>query len=101
FSSRRRHTRFSRDWSSDVCSSDLLFGFYDQKRLRISHDNDQAVRFNIQLDPSGNGEWLDYKTVLVESGDEVALQFPDGFEARWIRFATDKDCKATTLLNYD
>src|SRR5690606_41098065 len=32
FSSRRRHTRFSRDWSSDVCSSDLsprphLIGF--------------------------------------------------------------------------
>src|SRR5690606_40427607 len=25
FSSRRRHTRFSRDWSSDVCSSDLGF----------------------------------------------------------------------------
>src|SRR5690606_40277527 len=24
FSSRRRHTRFSRDWSSDVCSSDLV-----------------------------------------------------------------------------
>src|SRR5690606_39556023 len=23
FPSRRRHTRFSRDWSSDVCSSDL------------------------------------------------------------------------------
>src|SRR5690606_40706257 len=23
FSDRRRHTRFSRDWSSDVCSSDL------------------------------------------------------------------------------
>src|SRR2546429_1927343 len=27
FSSRRRHTRCSRDWSSDVCSSDL---FYDR-----------------------------------------------------------------------
>src|SRR5690606_40718755 len=26
FSSRRRHTRFSRDWSSDVCSSDLPRG---------------------------------------------------------------------------
>src|SRR5205809_5748780 len=24
FSSRRRHTRCSRDWSSDVCSSDLM-----------------------------------------------------------------------------
>ena len=24
FSSRRRHTRYWRDWSSDVCSSDLV-----------------------------------------------------------------------------
>src|SRR5690606_41024523 len=30
FSSRRRHTRFSRDWSSEVCSSDLLH----QQRVR-------------------------------------------------------------------
>src|SRR5690606_40556631 len=28
FSSRRRHTRFSRDWSSDVCSSDLKSGVH-------------------------------------------------------------------------
>src|SRR2546430_5218541 len=26
FSSRRRHTRFDCDWSSDVCSSDLIPG---------------------------------------------------------------------------
>src|SRR5256886_12953118 len=26
FSSRRRHTRFDCDWSSDVCSSDLIHG---------------------------------------------------------------------------
>src|SRR5439155_8863078 len=26
FSSRRRHTRWPRDWSSDVCSSDLATG---------------------------------------------------------------------------
>src|SRR3712207_8796674 len=32
FSSRRRHTRYWRDWSSDVCSSDLrtLFTAMDQ-----------------------------------------------------------------------
>src|SRR5690606_41195213 len=32
-SSRRRHTRFSRDWSSDVCSSDLsgfAYQLYDK-----------------------------------------------------------------------
>src|SRR5207249_3148755 len=27
FSSRRRHTRSKRDWSSDVCSSDLIYTF--------------------------------------------------------------------------
>src|SRR2546429_4692632 len=31
FSSRRRHTRCSRDWSSDVCSSDLA----DTKRVAV------------------------------------------------------------------
>src|SRR5207302_6023119 len=35
FSSRRRHTRFSRDWSSDVCSSDLAPAqFAKEPRLR-------------------------------------------------------------------
>src|SRR4029434_11325747 len=28
FSSRRRHTRFKCDWSSDVCSSDLLLPLF-------------------------------------------------------------------------
>src|SRR5712675_1237005 len=31
FSSRRRHTRCSRDWSSDVCSSDLDFVMVDAR----------------------------------------------------------------------
>src|SRR5690625_7969190 len=31
FSSRRRHTRWPRDWSSDVCSSDLNYLFFEGK----------------------------------------------------------------------
>src|SRR5690606_39736662 len=33
FSSRRRHTRFSRDWSLDVCSSDLGSLLPDLRRV--------------------------------------------------------------------
>src|SRR5207249_8762183 len=33
FSSRRRHTRSKRDWSSDVCSSDLSCGSVDSTGL--------------------------------------------------------------------
>src|ERR687890_1445960 len=36
FSSRRRHTRYWRDWSSDVCSSDLsALGVIDESVLEL------------------------------------------------------------------
>src|SRR5690606_25534325 len=38
FSSRRRHTRFSRDWSSDVCSSDLAQMVRDAKERFLRGD---------------------------------------------------------------
>src|SRR5699024_12041276 len=34
FSSRRRHTRSKRDWSSDVCSSDLSSNFWFELESR-------------------------------------------------------------------
>src|SRR2546429_4062989 len=42
FSSRRRHTRCSRDWSSDVCSSDLVC-------LQLDALEANAREFGIQL----------------------------------------------------
>src|SRR2546427_12118886 len=50
FSSRRRHTRFDCDWSSDVCSSDLTHG----TRLRLS-DLGLAVSETIE---AGVAFWL-------------------------------------------
>src|SRR5699024_869481 len=35
FSSRRRHTRSKRDWSSDVCSSDLVADYPDPKNKEL------------------------------------------------------------------
>src|SRR5690606_40079769 len=62
FSSRRRHTRFSRDWSSDVCSSDLALSVRDgfahvqrrpvgghQRRRATSHHR-QAVESHTRRD---------------------------------------------------
>src|SRR5256886_1686718 len=38
FSSRRRHTRFDCDWSSDVCSSDLAYlDAYIASRISLFH----------------------------------------------------------------
>src|SRR6266511_4946426 len=50
FSSRRWHTRFSRDWSSDVCSSDLA------RRLRAQL-TDAALPRHVALVMDGNRRW--------------------------------------------
>src|SRR3712207_8705425 len=63
FSSRRRHTRYWRDWSSDVCSSDLLggkllgfwftFGEYDGAFLMEAPDNASAAALAMAVGASG------------------------------------------------
>src|SRR2546422_6892576 len=51
FSSRRRHTRCSRDWSSDVCSSDLgrLFPEPTNREHRFAIDRQWNIA---RLDPA-------------------------------------------------
>src|SRR5204862_3577251 len=44
FSSRRRHTRSLRDWSSDVCSSDLPYRIHRTHVQAGAHARDRAER---------------------------------------------------------
>src|SRR5690606_39834733 len=71
FSSRRRHTRFSRDWSSDVCSSDL------NRDLRTFRTTLETTENLIRLIPSG-------VTVVSESGLSHGSQL-SRLEARGVR----------------
>src|SRR5690606_37962811 len=43
-SSRRRHTRFSRDWSSDVCSSDLRILILDDATSNVDTETEHAIQ---------------------------------------------------------
>src|SRR3989449_4188587 len=54
FSSRRRHTRCSRDWSSDVCSSDLDLERLDAARHYPDQDEVDRVRIAFRA-PSVSG----------------------------------------------
>src|SRR3712207_7680345 len=64
FSSRRRHTRYWRDWSSDVCSSDLLRA---DPRLRI-------IQTLTRSHPAG---WDGYTRRIDPAMLEEALGRPD------------------------
>src|SRR5690606_19454514 len=107
FSSRRRHTRFSRDWSSDVCSSDLspagnqlafleLPGNDHAIELCYSPDYDLKVpedlmhiaisvpdlaAFCEELEKKGLEIWPDNWREAFAQGNKMAfLTDPDGYE---------------------
>ncbi len=81
-------------------SDPYLIGFYDKKMLSITHDSKAIVTFRMEVDPTGHGPWMLYKEITVKPGEKFEYNFPDSFQARWIRFVTDRDCIATTWLTY-
>src|SRR2546429_4337051 len=68
FSSRRRHTRCSRDWSSDVCSSDLV------DDLQPGNGTISNLTFNVQnLEDSAPCFTLAAARLSDQSGVETRL----------------------------
>ncbi|MFC3198280.1 hypothetical protein ACFOET_11715 [Parapedobacter deserti] len=88
------------DVQRGVASDPYLIGFYDHRELELSHDGTEAVTFRIEVEPVGHGPWMTYEEVTVEPGGTFKHVFLDEFQARWIRFVSDRDCKATAWLTY-
>src|SRR5699024_11401924 len=66
FSSRRRHTRSKRDWSSDVCSSDLLLYAQQRIRKRRSHHKNSAFLIKKNGPNTPTCKWaLVYSSVFI------------------------------------
>src|SRR5690606_39644513 len=63
-SSRRRHTSFSRDWSSDVCSSDLAYGPKLHGLARDKYDLEEIVENSLRK----AGLWDEVKDRLNQPG---------------------------------
>lgn len=89
------------DVKAEVVSDPYLIGFYDHKELTLSHNSPEDVTFTIQIEALGHGPWMNYKEVTVKAGEKFNYTFSDKFQARWIRFKSNKDCVATAWLVYN
>lgn len=83
-----------------IPSDPYLIGFYDQKHLQLSHGSSESIAFSIEVETMGHGPWMKYSEVMVKPGVPYEYNFPESFHARWIRFITEKDCRATAWLEY-
>lgn len=83
-----------------VHSDPYLFGFYDERSLQLTHKGKSNVVFTVEIDPSGDHEWVTYKSFTIRPGDTLNYKFPKSVSGRWIRFSADKDVEATVWLDY-
>lgn len=84
-----------------VASDPYLISHYDKKTLKISHKSESPVTFRIEVEPIGHGPWMLYKEVTVKPGEKFKYEFPNSFQARWIRFVANTNCTVTTWLTYE
>lgn len=85
---------------ANVPSDPYLIGFYDKRKMSLSHNSEAEIRFTVEVEPVGHGPWMEYATFTVAPGETFTHDFPKDFQARWIRFKTNGDCEATTWLEY-
>src|SRR5690606_35546824 len=84
----RRNTRFSRDWSSDVCSSDLADGnesfykhqrgstFYVHQQRYVLQEQEEEIIELARIKEEKRTVWSNREASLIDLGDEVlALEF--------------------------
>src|SRR5256886_8318332 len=88
FSSRRRHTRFDCDWSSDVCSSDL--GFDPEEGIpsdevfyqRVHPEDRDRVRREVFHESPNEGSHFDVDFRIVLSGGAIKYVRSTGHRVR-------------------
>src|SRR5215208_7400996 len=95
FSSRRRHTRWPRDWSSDVCSSDLdsLGFFYSAITGYLGFEVNEGEYKVMGLAPYGEPVYADEIRKLIEVTSEGQYRL----NMKYFGFLTE-DCMYTQEL---
>ena len=86
---------------ADQKSDPYLMWAYGQRTLTLSHDQNEPVSFQIELDLTGTGLWVTYQRREVSPGEATSLSFEPALQARWMRVTASTACTATAQLKYE
>ena len=83
-----------------VASDPYLLTGYDRKTVTLSHTSAAPVRFRVEVDLTGTGQWVNYRSFDVPAGQALAHAFPAAYQAYWLRVVAESATTATAWLDY-
>jgi len=87
--------------TANTPSLPYLMQGYANKSVVLSHNSAQAVIFNLDVDYLAGGTYVTAFKVTVQPGETKLFQFPEGFNAQWVRTAVNVSCTATATFYYN
>jgi hypothetical protein len=82
-------------------SDPYLMTGYDRKSVQLSHDAAVPVRFDLEVDLTGEGLWVSQEQRIVAPGAGISFRLPDELSAYWLRVRVDTACHATAQCAYE
>lgn len=86
---------------ANVPSDPYLMTGYDQKRVSLTQSSAAPVEMTIEVDPTGNGDWVTYQKFIVPPRQNIEHIFPREFSAYWVRVIANKDTTASAVFTYE
>lgn len=92
-------------WDNDavqagVPSDPFLIHGFDRKVVHLANGGAEAVKFTLEIDAKGDGQWAKYKAFDVPAKGYQFHLFPAGFDAQWIRATSNRATTATAYFHY-
>jgi len=84
----------------DTPSDPYLMTGFDNKLLTLAQATPAPLNIEVQIDLTGFGLWVPYKTFEVPARKPISSKFETGFHAYWFRVIADHDATITAQLTY-
>ena len=85
---------------ANTWSDPILLAGYEQRVIHLAHEAPAAIRFTLQVDETGNGNWVNWQAIGLEANGYTNIVIPEDLSVEWLRIKVDQPCTATAYLHY-
>ena len=86
--------------AAGVPSDPFLATGFDRKTLVLENGSNADVEIALESDATATGDWREYRRFKVPAKQKVEFDFPDSFQAYWLRTVADRDATLSATFVY-